>query len=32
MLLGVVDPLGNLGALDADHLVELGAQLLQAIA
>ncbi len=31
MLLGVVDPLGDLGPFDARHLVELRAELVEAI-
>ena len=31
VLLGVVDPLGDLGPLDGDHLVELRAELLEAV-
>src|SRR5258706_9523736 len=31
VLLGVVDPLGDLGSLDGRHLVELGAELVEAI-
>ena len=30
VFLGVVDPIGDLGPLDRDHLVELGAELLEA--
>src|SRR6476661_7966425 len=31
VLLGVVDPVGDLGSLDRNHLVEFGAQLLEAV-
>ena len=32
VLLGVVDPIGDLGSLDGDHLVELRAELLETFA
>ena len=31
VFLGVVDPVGDLGPLDRDHLVELGSELLETV-